>query len=118
MDKERKLLIISDEEGMAYWNTLSGTAKKKVGFVHIQLDKDIATQMIHEQYGAILIDISDISDLYRMIPVVHLEQPASRIIVVTSAPVWKFTREVLRLGAADLIRRRYTSDQVINELYS
>ena len=80
------------------------------------LDKDISRRKIEHIYDVIVMDISDIEDLYCLIPKIHYEQPRSRIILVSSTPTWKQTREILRLGAKNLIRKSSNLDEVIHEL--
>jgi DNA-binding NarL/FixJ family response regulator len=112
----KKVLIISDVDSMDYWDTLTEAAIEKAGLVRIELDQDVATQRIQQEYGLIIMDISDLKILYHHITAVHEQQPASRIVVLTSVPTWKLTREVLRLGAADLIRKSPNPDVVLNAL--
>lgn len=113
-----KVLIISDKENQHYWKSLTGEAREKTGSTQItlSLEEDISHERIDQQYDVILMDISDIEDLFRMIPEIHAGQPGSRIIIVRSTPTWKFAREVLRLGAADLIRKNAHPAEIIEEL--
>ena len=61
-------------------------------------------------------DISDVDDLHTMISRLHKELPDGRIIAVSSTPTWKQTREILRLGASNLIRKSSDVDELIEEL--
>jgi DNA-binding NarL/FixJ family response regulator len=57
--------------------------------------------------------MSALDVLHRLIPEIHQKQPESRVVVISSTPTWKMTREILRLGAADLIRRSsYPADTI------
>jgi DNA-binding NtrC family response regulator len=112
----RKVLIVSDTNNIDYWNTLTEAAKEKVGSVQIERVEEIDRQSIQQKYNLIVMDISDIKKLYHLIAATHEQQPTSQIVVITSVPTWKLTREVFRLGAADLIRKPSNPDTVFNAL--
>lgn len=110
------VLIITDIDSMEYWNTLTEAAKHKAGSVRIERDQAIDPKGFPQKYDWIVLDVSDLKALYQLIPMLHEQQPTSRIIVLTSAPVWKLTREVFRLGAADLIRKPANPELVLEAL--
>jgi len=112
----KKILIISDIENLPYWRAIANNIKEKIGPVRIYVDEKFFLQMFEETYDLILVDISNIENLYNMIPKIHHEKPKSRIIIVSSTPTWKQTREFIRLGAANLIRKRSNQDDFIDEL--
>ena len=112
----KKVLIVCDSENQHYWSSLTNKIKEKIGTVSILMDKDYSQQKINHPYDVIVMDISNIEDLHSLIPKIHHEQPGSRILIVCSTPTWKQTREVIRLGASNLIRKSSNLDEVINEL--
>jgi DNA-binding NarL/FixJ family response regulator len=112
----KKVLIVSDLGNQNYWNALTNEIKEKIGAVNIVLDKDLSWRRGNHPYDVIMMDISNLEDLHRLIPEIHHEQPRSRIIILSSTPTWKFTREVIRLGAATLIRKNSNLDEIISEL--
>lgn len=114
----KKTLIVSDDGNQNYWFELTGEIKKQVGPVSIVSDKDVSQQRNEQTYDFIVIDVSDIEDLYRLIPEIHQNQPGSCIVIVSSTPTWKQTREVIRLGASSLIRKSTNFEDVIEELQS
>lgn len=115
MDK-KKVLIVCDAENLPYWDTLSKAVIKKIGSIDKELYKNITPQIIAKKYDLIILDISIIENLYSMISTLHQNEPSCRIIVVSSVPTWKFTREVLRLGAADMIHKGSDPDKILQEL--
>jgi len=112
----QKVLIVSDANNQYYWISLTKGIRKNIGPVRIVLDKDISQQWDNHLYDVIVVDVSNIEDLHRLIPEIHQEQPRSYIIIVSSTPTWKQTREVIRLGAANLIRKSTDLDEVIQAL--
>ncbi len=105
------ILIISDNDNRKYWEALSLP-------VRIVLDKDLPNEKIGQEYEVILVDISVINDLFQAIKYIHANQPRSDIIVVHATPTWKFTRQVLELGAAKLVRKDSPPDEILKELIS
>jgi DNA-binding NtrC family response regulator len=114
--KTKKVLIVSDAGNQNYWRGLTNAITEKIGPVRIVMDKDIPALRFNNSYDLIVVDVSDIGDMHRLIPEIHQKQPTSRIAVISSTPTWKHTREVIRLGAASLIRKSYNPDEVIDEL--
>jgi DNA-binding NarL/FixJ family response regulator len=112
----KKVLIVSDSGNRYYWSALTNEIEKKIGPVRIVLDNDISRRINNHSYDVIVVDVSNIEDLYRLIPKIHHDQPRSRIIIVSSSPTWEQTRDVIHLGAAKLIRKNSDLDEVINEL--
>ena len=112
----KNILIISDAGNQYYWSALANEIKNNIGPVRIVLDKDISLWRINHPYDVIVMDVSNIEDLHHLIPEIHHEQPRSRIIIISSTPTWKETREVIQLGAASLIRKSSNLDELINEL--
>jgi DNA-binding NarL/FixJ family response regulator len=113
---KKKFLIISDAGNKHYWDAITNNIGAKANSVHIILNQVLPLQRIDRHYDVIIMDISHVEDLFRTIPEIHAQQPKGRIIVVTSTPTWKFTREVLRLGAADLVRKDSHLDLIFEEL--
>jgi DNA-binding NarL/FixJ family response regulator len=112
----RNYLIVSDSGNQPYWSSMVTLMKAKVGSVQIILDEDFMRIKIKQPFDVIVVDVSNIEDLHTLIPQIHREQPSGRIIVVSSTPTWKQTREVIRLGAANMIRKSSNVDEVIAEL--
>lgn len=110
------VLVITDVDSMEYWNALSEAAKHKVGSIRIEQDQAVDPKGFPQKYDWIVLDVSNLKILFQLIPMLHKQQPTSRIIVLTSAPVWKLTREVFRLGASDLIRKPANPDRVLEGL--
>lgn len=112
----KKILIVSDAENQYYWSALTNEIKEKIGPVHILLDKDLSWKKIDDRYDVVMMDISNIEDLHNLIPGIRHDQPESRIIIISTTPTWKETRQVIRLGASNLIRKSFNLDEIINEL--
>ena len=108
----QKVLIVSDTDNHPYWSAMTHEIEEKIGPVHIIKDKDIFRRKIDHLYEVIVVDVSDIEDLHRLISEIHQEQPKSRILILFSSPTWKAAREVIRLGAADVIRKSADLDEV------
>jgi DNA-binding NarL/FixJ family response regulator len=116
--KANTYLIICDEENRPYWDLISGEIRRKLGQVSLHFNSTLKGKSLTQAAEVVIVDISDIETLHRVIREVHEGQPASRIIVVSSTPTWKQTREVLRLGAANLIRKSSDADELIDALQS
>jgi len=112
----KKVLIICDSEYQYHWGGLANAIKGKVGAVDIILGNDISQWWNNHQYDVIVVDVSNIENLYSLIPEIHNELPSGRIVIVSSTPTWKQTREVIRLGAFNVIRKSSNLDEFINEL--
>ena len=112
----KKILIVSDAGNKPYWDASADEIREEIGPVTVVPDTQVSTRAASHRSDVILIDISSIADLHELIPRIHQEQPESRIITVSSTPTWKQAREVLRLGAANLIRKSSNLDEVISEL--
>lgn len=116
--KTKHVLIICAAGNQSYWHNWINKIKEELRSVSIDIDKDISRRKNNNAYDMIVVDVSNIEDLRRLIPEIHHEQPQSRILVVSSTPTWKQTREVIRLGAANLIRKNSNLEEVIKELES
>jgi len=114
--KIKNVLIVSDVENQHYWKASINKIKNKNSLVNIIIANDISKLKKNNLYDMVMVDISNIEDLYRLIPEIHHENPMSRILVVSSTPTWKQTREIIRLGAATLIRKSSNLDEFINEI--
>ena len=112
----KPILVVSDDGNQSYWSSVAQKIKDQVGSLHIVLAKEVSRQHTDHMYDVVLLDVSDIEELYLLIPEIHREQPRSRVIVVSSTPTWAMTREVIRLGASSLIRKSSNLDQIIDEL--
>jgi DNA-binding NarL/FixJ family response regulator len=113
---DQKMLIISDEGSQSFWQALTGEIKETIGPLRLILDEEVPAKGFKQTYDPIVMDVSDPENLHRMIPGIHEAMPESRIIIVTSSPTWKETREVLRLGAATLVRKSSNPEDMLAEL--
>jgi len=115
---KKRTLIVSDDGNQNYWLKITEEIKNQIGPVRNVSDKDVSQQSSEQKYDFIVIDVSDIEDLYRLIPEIRRDQPESYVVIVSSTPTWKQTREVIRLGASSLIRKSTNFEDVIEELQS
>jgi DNA-binding NtrC family response regulator len=114
--KTKDVLIISDAENQGYLKALADAIREKIGPVRTVMDRDVAPGWNGRHYDVIVVDVSNLESLYRLIPEIHRDHPKSHIIIISSTPTWKQTREVIRLGAANLIRKSSDLDEIIDEL--
>lgn len=114
----QNVLIISDSWNQNYWNILSHEIEDRVGVVRIALDSETPKPWSNSLWDTIVMDISDLDQLHNLIPEIHHEQPDGKIIIVSSTPTWKLTRDVIRLGATSLMRKTYHLDEVLLKLSS
>lgn len=114
----KKVLVVCDDENRAYWNTAIDKLTKRIGPVRVAKDKKLTRQILAQSYDFVLINISDLRHLQDLIPRVHNKLPESQIIIVTSAPTWKHTREYMRLGATNLVRKSQDLDELIDDALS
>jgi DNA-binding NarL/FixJ family response regulator len=113
---DKKVLIISDTDSQSFWKAVEPEIERIIGPIKMVLEKNVPPDGFKQSYDPILMDISDPEDLYNLLPIIHKDQPESRIVIVTSAPTWKQTREVLRLGAATLVRKSTNPQDMLVEL--
>ena len=113
---KQKVLIVSDANNQNYWSAFTNETRRKINAENVVLGSDLSWRKGNHPYDAIVIDISDLNDLRNIITEIHHDHPKSRIIILSSSPTWKFAREVIRLGAATLIRKSSNPDEVIDEI--
>jgi DNA-binding NarL/FixJ family response regulator len=111
-----KILIISDKESQSYWKAMTSEINERIGPVRIFQENGLSEEIIDYPYDLVILDISKINELHHMITKIHLERSEIRIVVVTSSPTWKLTRDVYRMGAASLIRKSANQEKILQEL--
>lgn len=114
--QSRIILIVSDIGNLLYWTSLIDTIKEKIGPVRLVLDQGITPETITNPYDLAVVDVSDTERMQFLITEIHHEQPKCRIIAASSTPTWKQTREVIRLGAATMMRKNSNVNELIDEL--
>lgn len=115
MDK-RRILVVSDEGSQPYWLELEPMLSAQIGSVRILLDRDAPRARLRGKFDLIVMDISDIESLRPLIGKYQRLQPAARLLTVTTTPTWKQTRDVLKLGAASVIRKSADPQEMLLEL--
>ena len=111
--KTKNVLIVCDSENQCYWNTWIDNIKERLKSVRI--DIDISGRENNNVFDMIMVDKSNLEELRHLIPKIRHKHSQSRILVVSSTPTWKQTREVIRLGAANLIRKSSNLEEIIKE---
>jgi DNA-binding NarL/FixJ family response regulator len=117
MDK-RRILVVSDEGSQPYWLELKAMLSAQIGPVRILLDRDAPRARLRGKFDLIVMDISDIESLHTLIRRYLKLQPGARLLTVTTTPTWKQTRDVLKLGAASVIRKSADPQEMLQDLQS
>jgi len=115
MDK-RRILVVSDEGSQPYWMDLKPMLSAQIGPVRLLLDRNAPRARLHGGFDLIVMDISDIESLHTLIERYRRLQPAARLLTVTTTPTWKQTRDVLKMGAASVIRKSADLQEMLQEL--
>jgi len=116
--KTKNILIVCDVGNQCYWNIWINKIKEKIRSANIEMDKDTSRWKNNNAYAMIMVDVSNIEDLRRLVPEIRYKQPQCRILVISSTPTWKQAREIIRLGAANLIRKSSNLEEIIKEIES
>lgn len=112
----KNVLIVCDKDNHPYWDMVSIEIRKKIGPVDLVLDSYFTRKNLVQAQDVIVVDVSEIDTLHKVIKTIRQVQPSSRIIVISSTPTWKQTRELMRLGASNLVRKSADVEEMVGEL--
>lgn len=108
-------LLISEKAGTR-WALILQHALSPLGQLRLVPEEEAAQAVSEGWYDAIIIDGGAVRDMVKLVFRLRVQQPQARIVVATASPTWKRSREVLRAGAVDYIRKSLDEQELRSKI--
>jgi DNA-binding NarL/FixJ family response regulator len=113
--KSKRILLL-DGRNVSYWlETLQRAVSALDGALEIVGEASIQ-RISWRDYDLVILDASVFSDLPSTISWIRSQDPEARIVVFSTAPVWKQAREVMRAGAIDYAGKSLDREYILSTL--
>ena len=76
-------------------------------------EADVFKNRTQADFDLIVIDVTDVSDMPRLVAAIQSRNPNGKIVIATSAPTWGEAREAFYMGAADYLRKQPDVEEMV-----
>src|SRR5215210_7487190 len=105
------LLVNSQQQDR--WHRVLETALNPFGMLESVREDTAVTRAIEKTFDIIIVDATVVKRVELLVSRIHVQQPQTRVVVVTASPHWKLARAAFLAGAVDYVFK--SSDE--NELH-
>lgn len=106
------LVISNREEFPSFANVLN--ALTALGEVEILPRKEALERIPVSDYDMVLIDATILDPEMLLLSQIRMQQPLTRLLVLTASPTWRRARDVLKAGAMDYLSKSLTEKEYLD----
>lgn len=104
------LLVNSQQQDR--WHRVLETALNSFGALESVREDTAVTRAIEKSFDIIIVDATVVKRVELLVSRIHVQQPQTRVVVVTASPDWKLARAAFLAGAVDYVFKSSDQDEL------